>query len=40
MQLFVVIGRDRGWFTEALQNSRRLSLEQPQILDDVVLGSA
>ncbi len=40
MQLFVVIRRDGEWLAEAMQNSRQLTLDQQQILDEVVLGSA
>jgi uncharacterized protein (TIGR02246 family) len=40
MQLFVVTRRDGGWLAEAMQNSRQLTLDQQQVLDDVVLGSA
>jgi hypothetical protein len=40
MQLFVVARRDGGWLAEAMQNSRQLTLDQEQILDNVVLGSA
>jgi hypothetical protein len=40
MQLFVVTRRDGGWLVEAMQNSRQPTLDQQQILDDVVIGSA
>jgi uncharacterized protein (TIGR02246 family) len=40
MQLFVATRRDGGWFAEAVQNSRQLTLDQQQILDEVVLGPA
>jgi uncharacterized protein (TIGR02246 family) len=40
MQLFVVIRRHGRWLAAAMQNSRQLSLDQQQLLDDVVLGSA
>jgi uncharacterized protein (TIGR02246 family) len=39
MQLYVVIRRVGGWFAEAMQNSRQLTLDQQRILDEVVLGS-
>jgi uncharacterized protein (TIGR02246 family) len=40
MQLYVVARRDGVWFAEAMQNCRQLTLDQQQILDDVVIGSS
>jgi uncharacterized protein (TIGR02246 family) len=39
MQLFVVVKRDGVWSAEAMQNCRQLTLDQQQLLDDVVLES-
>lgn len=37
MQLFVLVRRDGQWRVEAMQNSRQLTLDQQQVLDNLAV---